>query len=133
MRKSGFIRAILAVLALALIQGCAGPQTVKETVMTEYFLKEAGFEEWPVNMQTFHAQSLMEAIPQGKIVTYRLRGETYHVYSDVGSNKLYVGDEVAYQKYLAMAQGRQLCERVDATESAPFWRCFDELQPGRKR
>jgi len=84
-------------------------------------------------MQTFYTQSLMEAIPRETMVTYKLGGETYHVYSDVAGQTLYVGDEAAYQKYLSMAQGRQVCQRVDATDSAPFWSCFEEYQKRRGR
>ncbi len=74
----------------------------------------------------------MNAIPKGKIMTYKMNGETYHVYSDAASQTLYVGDELAFQRYLFMAQGKQLCERVDATDSQPFWSCFDEFQQAGK-
>ena len=122
---------ILLICGAMLFGACAGgQQSGQKLVVTEYLLEQAGFEKWPVNMQTFYTQSLMDAIPREKIVTYKLRGETYHVYSDVAGQTLYVGDELAYQKYLALTGGRTVCERVDATESAPFWRCYMELKQG---
>lgn len=133
-RKDGFNAAILLILLTLLLNGCAGGQATHKVVVTEYFLKEAGFQQWDVNMETPKRQALMDAIPRGKIVTYKMNGETFHVYSDEAAQTLYVGDEVAYQKYLSMAIGRQVCERVDATmDSAPFWSCFVEVQKGGGR
>ncbi|MBM4275807.1 MAG: hypothetical protein FJ134_15305 [Deltaproteobacteria bacterium] len=126
--KNGFIAAMLLFLFTILLHGCAGGQPLQRLVVTEYLLEEAGFQKWEVNMETPKRQALMQNIPKGKIVTYQRNGETYHAYSDEAAQTLYIGDEVAYQRYLGMARGRQLCERLDATESAPFWSCFDEYQ-----
>lgn len=132
-RKDRFNAAILLILLTILLNGCAGGQTTQKVVITEYFLKEAGFRQWEVNMDTPKRQALMDSIPKGKIVTYLMDGVTYHVYSDQAAQTLYVGDEVAYQKYLSMSMGKQVCERVDATDSEKFWSCFDDFQKAGER
>ncbi len=79
-------------------------------------------------METPKRQALLNSIPPGKIVTYLLDGATYHVYVDKDSNTLYVGDAAAYQKYLSMTQGKQVCERVEGKNPQEFWGCFVEFQ-----
>jgi hypothetical protein len=113
-----------------LMSACAGAErpTTKEVVVTEYFLEQAGFKKLDVNMETPQRQALLNAIPRGKIITYRRDGKTYHVFGSEGTQTIYLGDEAAYQRYLATATGRQLCERVDASESSKFWACYDEYQ-----
>ena len=127
-RKAGFNAAIFLVLFAMLFNGCAAGQSTQQVVITEYLLKDAGFKPWDVNMQTPKSQALLNSIPKGKIVTYQADGGVYHVYGDENSKTLYIGDTAAYQKYLSMAKGKQLCERVDATNSQQFWSCFDEFQ-----
>ncbi len=128
--------ALLLSFLFLLAAGCAGGQTPREAfqqqtqdlVMTEYFLDKAGFQHWPVDQTTPKRQALLDAIPRGKISTYQRGGQTYHVYTDEAAQRLYVGDEAAYQRYLALSQGRKLCERVVAPDSSSFWSCYDEYQ-----
>ena len=127
-RKVEFYGAFLLVLFTWLFCGCAGGQSTQQLVVTEYFLKDAGFKPWDVNDTTPKRQALLQAIPRGKIITFRGDGEVYYVYADEGSKTLYIGDAAAYQKYLSLAKGRQLCERLDAPNSVPFWSCFDDLK-----
>ena len=126
--KNKFSAIFLFLFLALLLAGCAGGQATQNLVMTEYFLEQAGFQKWDVNMTTPKRQALLDSIPREKIVTYQKDGATYHVYTDVAAQKLYVGDETAYQKYLAMTQGRKLCERVVAPDSSQFWSCYDEYQ-----
>jgi hypothetical protein len=132
-----FMGAISLILAAVLINGCAGGgQTLVETggqalpqeVTTEYLLTTAGFKRLPVNDDTPKRQALMNSIPSGKLVTYTRNGEVYHAYADEGSKALYLGDEPAYQRYLALARGRKLCERVPGTNQVEFWGCMQEYQ-----
>jgi hypothetical protein len=129
--------AILFIFVAMVVSGCAGGQTSQQTgqqtVSMQYMLTESGFQPWGVNLETPKRQALLESMPTGKIVTYRRDGEVYHVYADERFNTLYIGDEAAYQKYLSMARGKQLCERVDAQSPQEFWRCLEETQkPGGK-
>jgi hypothetical protein len=127
-RKVEFYGTFFLVLFTLVFSGCAGGQaTTEKLVVTEYFLKDAGFKAYAVNDTTPKRQAILDNIPRGKIVTFTGDAGVYHVYSDEGSKTLYMGDEAAYQKYLSLAKGRQICERVDAASSVPFWSCFDDL------
>jgi len=127
-RKDAIYAALLFIFAALLLHGCAGKQTTQQVVKTEYFLTQAGFEKWDVNMETPKRQALLTSIPKGKITTFEKGGLTYHAYADEGGQALYVGDDAAYQKYLSMTRGRKLCERVTAPDSSQFWTCYDEFQ-----
>ena len=127
-KQARFNAALFLIFFAILFIGCAGRETTQQLVVTEYLLKDAGFRMGAVNDETPKRQALLNGIPPGKIITYLMDGQVYHVYADKGANTLYVGDEAAYQKYLSMARGKQLCERVDASDSSQFWACYDEYQ-----
>ena len=127
-KQARFNAALFLIFFAILFNGCAGRETTQQLVVTEYLLKDAGFQTWAVNDETPKRQALLNVIPRGTIITYKADGQVYHVYADEGSKTLYMGDEAAYQKYLSMARGKQLCERVDASNSSQFWSCFDEYQ-----
>ncbi len=127
-RQAEFYGAFFLILFTMWFSACAGGQGTQHLVVTEYVLKDAGFKAWDVNDTTPKRQAMLNSIPRGKIVTFTGDAGIYYVYADEGSKTLYVGDEAAYQKYLSMSKGRQLCERVDASNSAPFWSCFDEMK-----
>jgi hypothetical protein len=129
-RKDSIYAALLFIVLALLLHGCAGGQTTQQLVKTEYFLTQAGFQKWDVNMHTPKRQALLNSIPRGKITTFAKGGLTYHAYTDEGGQALYVGDDAAYQKYVSMSRGRKLCERVTAPDSSQFWSCFDEVQKG---
>jgi len=124
---------ILLVFLTILINGCAKEPALRQEVTTEYLLTTSGFQKWDVNMQTPKWQALRNNLPKGKISTYKRNGDVYHVYVDVSSDTLYVGDEVAYQKYLAKAYGRQMCQRVTGPNQVEFWECMDDYQQGGAR
>jgi hypothetical protein len=127
-RNKIFAAFLFSVLAL-LFTGCASRQAATQNlVMTEYFLDKAGFQQWPVNDTTPKRQALLQSIPRATITTFKRDGQTYHAYTDEAAQRLYVGDEAAYQKYLSITQGRKLCQRVVAPDSSQFWSCYDEYQ-----
>ena len=127
-RKDSLSAALLLILLAILVNACAGGQTTQQLVTTEYFLTKAGFQKLDVNETTPKRQALLDSIPRGKITTYQRDGETYYAYTDEAAQKLYIGDETAYQNYLVMTKGRQLCERVVGPDSVKFWSCYDEFQ-----
>jgi len=127
-RKDRFSAALLLILLAILVNACAGGQTTQQLVTTEYFLAKAGFQKLDVNETTPKRQALVNSIPRGKISSYGRDGETHYAYTDEAAQKLYVGDETAYQNYLVMTKGRQLCERVVGPASEKFWSCYDEFQ-----
>ena len=81
-RQNGFSAAIWLISLSLLINACAGGQTTQSLVKTEYFLEQAGFEKWEVNMTTPKRKALLDSIPRGKITTFEKGGVTYHAYTD---------------------------------------------------
>ncbi|MEW6657477.1 MAG: hypothetical protein AB1424_02330 [Thermodesulfobacteriota bacterium] len=126
--KDRLIAALFLVLLALLLNACAGAPTTQDLVVTEYFLEKAGFQKLAVNETTPKRQALLNNIPRGVISTYQRDGVTYHAYTDEKAQRLYIGDENAYQNYLGMTKGRKLCERVVGPDSAQFWSCYDEFQ-----
>jgi hypothetical protein len=134
-RKNARVDAAVGLLLLLLLLvGCApgpglSPPTADQPGASPlYLLTGAGFQKWEVNDETPKRAALYNNIPPGKIVTYMADGNVYHAYADPDSKSLYVGDEAAYQKYLSMSQGRQLCERVMGQNNQEFWTCFEEYR-----
>ena len=128
-------KAAIGVIFIAILfYGCAGGQVrsggqpLQEVVIDEYMLTTAGFQKYKPNMETPKTQALLDALPGGQVTTFRANGIGYHAYPDKGSNILYVGDQAAYDKYVSMAQGKKVCQRVDAPDSSGFWGCFQEMQ-----
>jgi hypothetical protein len=132
--KERFIATILSVLFAFSLCGCAGMETTTQNrVITEYLLREAGFAKLEVNDQTPKRQALMDAIPKGQFTSYRTDGKKYYVCKDESSQALYFGDEAAYQKFASLVGDKKLCQSMDATQSAPFWSCFEEFQKAGTR
>jgi hypothetical protein len=128
-RQAGSIAVIgLIFLTILCCGGGGGMQPLQDQVTTEYLLNQAGFTQYKPNMETPKTQALLDALPEGQITTFRADGVAYHAYPDKRSNVLYVGDQAAYEKYASMAQGKNLCQRVEAPDSAGFWGCFQEMQ-----
>ncbi len=128
-------KAVICLIFIAILfYGCAGGQVrsggqpLQEVVIDEYMLTKAGFIPYRPNMETPKTQALLDALPSGQVTTFTGNGKIYHAYPDKGSNILYVGDQDAYDKYVSMAQGKKVCQRVDAPDSSGFWGCFQELQ-----
>jgi hypothetical protein len=132
-KKERFIAAILLVLFAFPVGGCVGVEPRQDRVVTEYLLRQAGFAKLEVNDTTPARKALMTAIPPGQFTDYSLDGKKYYVYKDEPSRALYFGDEAAYQKFSSLVSDKRLCQSMDATQSAPFWSCFQEFQkPGKQ-
>jgi len=133
-RQARYKAAIGFILVAILFYGCAGGQVesggqpLRAVVIDEYMLTTAGFQKYKPNMETPKTQALLDALPSGQVTTFRANGIAYHAYPDKGSNTLYVGDQAAYDKYVSMAQGKKVCQRVEAPDSSGFWGCFQEMQ-----
>jgi hypothetical protein len=134
-RMAGLVAALCLILVSMVSVLWPGPaaadrQKQQEQVVTEYLLEQAGFDKWRVNQTTPKREALLSALPKGTIVTYRSNGKVYHAYGDKIASIIYVGDEAAYQRYLSLAQSKNLCERREGGESAQFWSCFYEQRQG---
>ena len=114
------------------IAGLTGRPTVKEMVVSEYILEQAGFKKWPINEDTPKRAALANNIPIGQITTFEMDGQVYHVYNDQNHHTLYVGDQVAYQNYLRLAHGQNLCRRSTGSDGSQFWECYQEHEQRHK-
>ena len=129
-RKAESYIAICCICLIMVFSGCAGGQATQQLVVTEFLLQSAGFQRWDVNMDTPKRLALMNSIPKGKITSYIRDGQMYHVYSDEKYDTLWVGDDLAYRRYLTLAGDKHYCERVTGTNSEQFWRCYDDVKGG---
>ncbi|MEW6387144.1 MAG: hypothetical protein AB1491_06485 [Thermodesulfobacteriota bacterium] len=88
--------------------GCAGMQT-SQTQSTEDLLSAAGFKlripDTPKKMA--HLQSLT----QRQIFAFPRNGKIYYVYADAVNNRLYIGNEAAYQRYQQMAIAQKIAQQ----------------------
>jgi hypothetical protein len=124
--RAGAVAGLIVLMLLG--YGCAGAQTTQNRVVTENLLTQAGFKPYQSNMETPKLAALLLAIPKGQITTFKAGTRVYHAYPDERTNTIYVGDQAAYQKYLKLAHGRNVCTRVTAQNSSAFWGCMDEMQ-----
>ena len=127
--------AVWGILLIMVFGGCAsyGP-TTEQTVVTSNLLEQAGFKKWPVyEHYTRSRAALMNNIPIGQITTFEAGGSTYYVYNDEKFNALYVGDELAYQRYLGFAQGQNVCRVVKGSSGEQFWSCMQEYEQRHKQ
>jgi hypothetical protein len=134
-RKARMNVAVWVILFIVLFSGCAsyGP-TTQQTVTTTYLLEQAGFKKLPVYQDyTRSRAALMNNIPVGKITTFETNGSTHYVYNDEKFNALYIGDELAYQKYLSLAQGQNVCQLVKGPSGEQFWACMQEYEQRQKQ
>ena len=121
--------AVGVIFVVMLMGGCAAQQAnTQQMVVSEYVLQKAGFKKWDVNYQTPKRAALMQNVPKGQITQFDADGKTYYVYNDPNHDTLYTGDENAYQNYLALSHGQNVCQAVKGTNNAQFWGCFQEYQ-----
>jgi hypothetical protein len=142
MQKRG-MAGLTAALCLVLISllgiGCGGgpgpiaseKAHIQQQVGTVYFLQQAGFKMYPVNQNMPQQEALLSALPKRTVTIYERDGHKLYAYGDKDSRTLYIGDDAAYQRYLALAQGREVCKvRTGGGESANFWSCMDQYRQG---
>jgi hypothetical protein len=117
---------ILFIWLAGLLGGCAtgGSAQLKQNMLTT-----AGF--WTADANARQTQLLMQASAQGQFSSYTVAGRKYYLYPDTDSNTLYIGDEAAYQKYVAMQQDKRLCRSLDVDSGTALWECVRDLQKGK--
>jgi cell division protein YceG involved in septum cleavage len=97
---------VVVMWAVALA-GCAALQT-SQAQSTEQLLSASGFRlklaDTPAKQA--HLQTLM----QRRIVPHDRKGKIYYVYADAANNRLYVGNEQAYQQFQALAVTKQIAQ-----------------------
>ena len=109
----------------------SGQEHMQQQVGDEYFLQQAGFRRIQVNQNMPSQEALLSALPKRTVTTYERNGEKLYAYGDKDTNTLYIGDDAAYQRYLSLSKGRQICQvRAGGGESAQFWGCMDQYRQG---
>jgi len=132
-RKAGVSVVVGLIFLTLIVGGCATVRTDRQQmVVSEYMLQKAGFKKWDVNTQTPKRIALMQNIPKGQITKFDSNGTPYYVYNDPNHDVLYSGDETAYQNYLRLAHGQNLCSVTQGTNNAQFWGCFQEYEQRHK-
>jgi hypothetical protein len=136
---AGLGPAICLILISLLGSGCGGgrgpiasaQKHEQQEVGTEYLLDQAGFRKYQVNQNMPQQEALLSALPKRTVTTYERDGKKFHAYGDKDTRTLYIGNEAAYQRYLSLAKGRNVCQvRTGGGESANFWNCMDEYRQG---
>lgn len=96
----------IVVLAI-ILGGCAGMQAA-QTKSKEDLLAAAGFQ---VRIPDTSAKmAKLQKMPQRKIVAHTRNGKTYYTYADAVNNRLYVGNQAAYQQYQQMAAAERIAQ-----------------------
>jgi hypothetical protein len=133
-REARMNATVWVILLAMLFGGCAYGPTTQQTVTTTYLLEQAGFKKLPVyENYTRSRAALMNNIPIGKITTFEAGGSTHYVYNDEKFNTLYVGNELAYQRYLSLSHGQTVCKVVKGSSGEQFWSCMQEYEQRHKQ
>jgi len=139
MKVAGLSTVVCFILVSMLSIGCgggrgpiaSGQEHQQQEVGTEYLLDQAGFRKYQVNQNMPQQEALLSALPKRTVTTYERDGKKFHAYGDKDTRTLYIGDDTAYQRYLSLAKGRNICQvRSGGGESANFWNCLDEYRQG---
>jgi hypothetical protein len=98
---------MLVCVAAVVLAGCATLQTSKTDNMEE-LLSAAGFYMKLADTPT--KQAHLQKLVQHELVPYSYKGRTVYVYADAANNRLFIGDQRAYQKFQALAVQRQIAQ-----------------------
>jgi len=97
------LRAVSAVVVLALTAGCATSMQEKESALIA-----AGFKA--VVPSTPEQVAKLKSLPEGKVTMVQKKGITYYVFPDVPNNRAFVGTPIEYQAYQQQRQAQQLAD-----------------------
>jgi len=102
---------IMGAVALA---GCAGLQT-SQAQSTEQLLSASGFVMKMAD--TPAKQAKLSTLMQYRLVPHDRKGKILYVYADAANNRLFVGDQTAYQNFQTLAVEKQIAqEQVQAAD-----------------
>ena len=128
---------VMAALSL-LLGGCAagsagGPTQVSAPGGMEQMLVQAGFKIIPENSPK--CQAVCRKMPPEQLVPQKKGDQMVYAYYAPGTQRLYVGDEAAYQTFINLAVQQNLEPRRRAVyETVPddpeFWTLWSSSQGG---
>ena len=95
-------------------------------------MQDSGFKQWKVD--TPKEQTFFKTHPTDKVITYKRKNQTIHVYSDPQSGNVYFGDDAAHQQYLQKAKAQNMTPKPQQDSDGPsdpeFWDMYMDSQGG---
>ncbi len=109
--RTPYLTLTLAAMATLTVAGTAVPAAAMGSRRaTESDLAAAGFRARPAT--TPERQAMLARLPAHKVLMRQHNGMIHYVYADPqGCNCLYVGDQLAYQKYAAAKQAQHIADQ----------------------
>ncbi len=126
-RKTRWFSVGLILVCTLWLAACAGAPASRAPSTTDLLL-QSGFQA-RAPLKAEHLQSL----PAQQFVPVRWHGKTFYVYPDPGSNRLYFGDEAAYQRYKVKAAEARATEAQQASQqsgSSFNWQMYESAMGG---
>jgi hypothetical protein len=125
------IYALLVMVIAVALAGCATAPTAS-TQSPDNYLTAAGFKTVTANKPA--QQAYLKRVPDRKLLAHQRNGTTRYVFVDQQNQKVYVGDEAAFQQYLKLANQANLEQQhlqAEQQESDPeFWTMWMDSQGG---
>jgi hypothetical protein len=123
------IYALLVMVIAVALAGCATTPTAS-TQSPENVLTAAGFKTMTATKPA--QQAYLKKVPDQKLLAHKRNGTTRYVFVNQQNQKLYVGSEAAFQKYLKLAKQAKLDQQhlqAEQQESDPeFWGLWMDSQ-----
>jgi len=93
-------------------------------------MQDSGFKQWQVD--TPKEQNFFKTHPTDKVITYKRKNQTVHVFKDPQSGNVYFGDDAAHQTYLQKVKEMNISPKPqqDSAESSDpdFWLNWEDSQ-----
>jgi hypothetical protein len=138
-RKILWARWLMSMVAVSyILSGCAagpatGPTSAAAPSRMEQMLVQADFKIFPENSPKW--QAVCQKLPPEQMVPEKKGDKMVYAYFAPGTQRLYVGDEAAYQRFINLAVMQNLEPRKRAVyETVPndpeFWTLWSSSQGG---
>jgi len=118
-RKTATFFLVIFMAGALWLAACAGAPSSKAPATTDLLL-QSGFQA-RTPLKSEHLSSL----PANQFVPLYRQGQTYYVYPDPGTNRLYFGNEDAYQNYKVKAAEARAAEAQQAASAQQSENDFD--------
>jgi hypothetical protein len=137
-RKNLAVRWLISIVAVSfLLSGCAtgtatGPSQAAAPSSMENLLVQAGFKLIPESNP--RGRAICQKLPAGQFCPHQKGDQTVYGYVIPGTQRLYVGDEAAYQRFINLAVIQKLEERdrpvAEPRTDPEFWQMWQDAQGG---
>ncbi|MEJ2092657.1 MAG: hypothetical protein P8X65_10745 [Syntrophobacterales bacterium] len=117
-RKTATFFLVIFMACALWLAACAGAPSSQAPSTTDLLLQTGFQAQAPVRPEH------ISRLPAQQFVPVHRHGQTYYVYADPGKNRLYFGNEAAYQRYKAKAAEAHAAEAQKAASSQQ-WSAYD--------